>query len=118
MNTYLDVLTKKYATTTGRARRREYWTFVLINLVIVIVLGFVESMLGLFRDSQQSILGLIFQLAVLVPTIAVSIRRMHDTDHSGWWVLVPIVNLIFALTGGTKGENRFGPDPKAAAAAM
>ncbi len=116
MNSYLDTL-KKYALFTGRARRKEYWTFILVNFVIAAVLGLFEGATGMFEDSKQSVLAGLFQLAVLLPTIGVSIRRMHDADHSGWWVLVPIVNLVFALTEGTKGANRFGPDPKAATAA-
>lgn len=59
------------------------------------------------------ILGMIYSLGVLTPGIAVVVRRMHDTDHSGWWLLVPIVNLVFAVSDGTRGDNRFGPDPKA-----
>ncbi len=54
-----------------------------------------------------------YQLAVPIPSIAVGFRRMHDIDHSGWWLLVPIVNLVFAVSEGTQGYNRFGPDPKA-----
>ena len=113
MNWYLDVL-KKYAVFSGRARRKEYWMFVLFNLIIVFVLSFIEGMVANSSNSGQSILAGIYNLAVLIPTIAVGVRRMHDTDHSGWWLLFPIVNLIFALTEGTKGDNRFGADPKAA----
>ena len=112
MNWYLEVL-KKYGVFTGRARRKEYWMFFLINIIIAIGLGFIEGILGIALNTDRSVLATIYQLAVLIPTIAVSVRRMHDTDHSGWWLCVPIVNLIFALSEGTKGENRFGPDPKA-----
>ena len=111
MNWYLEVL-KKYAVFTGRARRQEYWMFVLINIIIAIALGFIGGFLGI-----HNVLGTIYQLAVLVPSIAVGVRRMHDTDHSGWWLLLPIVNLIFAVTAGQQGENRFGSDPKAEVAA-
>ncbi len=114
MNSYIETL-KKYAVFTGRARRKEYWTFVLVSFVIAAVLGLIEGASGMFQNSSQSVLASLFQLGVLLPTIGVSIRRMHDADHSGWWVLVPIVNLVFALTEGTKGTNCFGPDPKAAA---
>ena len=117
MNEYMEVL-KKYAVFSGRARRREYWMFVLINFVISLVLGFIEGMVSGSSSSGQSILSTIYSLAVLIPSIAVGVRRMHDTDHSGWWLLFPIVNLIFALTEGTKGDNRFGADPKAAPQAM
>lgn len=58
------------------------------------------------------IIGTIYSLAVLVPSIAVGVRRRHDTDHSGWWLLLPFVNLYFACIDGTPGINRFGPGPK------
>jgi hypothetical protein len=81
--------------------------FVLVNLLISFVLGFVEGMAG-----GPGIIANIYALAVLIPAIAVYVRRMHDSDHSGWWSLLPIVNLVFACTEGTRGDNRFGPDPK------
>ena len=105
MNYYIHVL-KNYALFTGRARRQEYWMFVLINVIISIVIGVVAAMIKL------PILGNLYSLAVLVPSVAVGIRRMHDTDHSGWWILLPFVNLYFACLDGTPGVNRFGADPK------
>lgn len=111
MDWYLAVL-KKYAVFTGRARRKEYWMFFLFNTIIGVVLGLVEGVLGNGAEMDRSILASIYQLAVMIPSIAVSVRRMHDTDHSGWWLLVPIVNFVFCCTEGTKGDNRFGSDPK------
>lgn len=108
MNYYMYVL-KNYALFTGRARRKEYWMFVLFNVIISFVIGIVGGIIHL------PILSTIYNLAVLVPAIAVGIRRMHDTDHSGWWILLPIVNLIFACTDSTPGPNRFGENPKGAA---
>jgi uncharacterized membrane protein YhaH (DUF805 family) len=108
MNWYIGVL-KKYAEFTGRARRKEYWMFVLFNVIFSIVVGIVA---GLIRFP---LLSTAYSLGVLVPGIAVGIRRMHDTNHSGWFLLVPIYNLILACTNGTVGENRFGADPKAGA---
>lgn len=110
MKWYLKVL-KQYADFHGRASRTEYWMFVLFNLIAVVVLAFVEGFLGAATNTNQAVLTNIYQLAVLVPTLAVGWRRMHDTDHNGWWLIVPIVSLIFAVTRGTKGDNRFGPDP-------
>ncbi len=112
MNWYLQVL-KKYAVFGGRARRKEYWMFILFNLIIAFVLGFIEGIVGIAPESGQSVLVTIYQLAVLIPTIAVGVRRMHDTDRSGWWLLVPIANIVFAVSEGTRGDNRFGSDPKA-----
>ena len=111
MNWYLEAM-KKYAVFSGRARRKEYWMFFLFNLIIAFGLGLVEGILDIAPESDDSILATIYQLAVLIPSIAVGVRRMHDTDHSGWWLLLPIVNLVFACTEGTRGDNRFGADPK------
>ncbi|MEJ5053649.1 DUF805 domain-containing protein [Sphingobacterium sp. MYb382] len=107
MNYYLSVL-KKYATFNGRARRSEYWYFFLFNGVIAFVLGFLEGLISI----GTPILSSIYSLAVLIPGIAVAIRRMHDVGKSGWFVLVPIYNLILACSNGEVGENEFGPDPK------
>jgi len=106
MNYYLKVL-QNYATFSGRARRSEYWYFFLFNLFIAFVLGFVGGMM------QSTILSNIYSIAVLIPGIAVGVRRMHDVGKSGWFLLIPIYNLILACTEGTKGENEYGPDPKA-----
>ncbi|MBN2584135.1 MAG: DUF805 domain-containing protein [Planctomycetes bacterium] len=117
MNWYIGVL-KKYAVFDGRARRKEYWMFVLFNIIISFVLGIIDGLIG------YPVLGLIYSLAVLLPGLGVSIRRLHDTGRSGWWILigfVPIVGfiilLVFMVTEGTKGENAYGPDPKAGEAA-
>ena len=107
MNWYLEVL-KKYAVFSGRARRKEYWMFFLFNLIIAFVLGFVEGLAG-----GPGVLGNLYALAVLIPGIAVGVRRMHDTDHSGWWLLLPIVNLVFLVQDSQQGDNRFGSNPKA-----
>ena len=106
MNYYLKVL-QNYATFSGRARRSEYWYFVLFNVIISIALGFIGGMMGI------SILSSIYSLAILVPSIAVGVRRMHDVGKSGWFLLIPIYNLILACTDGVKGENEYGADPKA-----
>jgi biopolymer transport protein ExbB len=104
MNYYLKVL-QNYATFSGRARRREYWYFILFNAIIAIVLFFVGILMG------TNILSNIYSLAVLIPNIAVGVRRMHDVGKSGWFILIPIYNLILACTEGTKGENEYGADP-------
>lgn len=106
-NVFFEVM-KKYATFNGRARRKEYWLFCLVSTLISFCIGFVEGLIG----APQVISGL-YSLVLLLPAIAVGVRRLHDSDHSGWWLLVPIVNLIFMIQEGTKGDNRFGPDPKA-----
>jgi uncharacterized membrane protein YhaH (DUF805 family) len=110
---YRDVL-KKYAIFSCRARRQEFWTFMLFNYLIGAVLALTEGATGMFESSDVSVLASIYQLIILVPSIAVGVRRMHDTDHRGWWLAVPLVNLIFAVTDGTPRSNQFGPDPKGA----
>ena len=111
MNYYLDVL-KKYAVFDGRARRKEYWMYFLFNVIIVIVLGILDQVLGTTSKSGQGLLGGIYGLATLIPGIAVGIRRLHDTNHSGWWLLCPCVPIIFMFQDGTPGENEYGPNPK------
>lgn len=106
MNWYLTVL-KKYVDFNGRARRSEYWYFVLFSMIISTALTVVDSLIG-----TPSVLSSIYSLVVLLPSIAVGIRRMHDVNKSGWYMLIPIYNLILACSEGTQGENQYGPDPK------
>jgi len=108
MEWYLAVL-KKYTEFNGRARRKEYWMFFLFSVIISIVISYG---IGLISASLAGILGMIYSLGVLLPSVGVGIRRMHDTNHSGWWLLVPLVNLVFACTEGTPGANEYGPNPK------
>lgn len=110
---YLKVL-KDYAVFTGRARRTEYWMFTLINFIICMVLFAIEAVIG-----TLGIITMLYGLAVLIPGLAVSIRRLHDTDRSGWWLLVgfiPVVGglilLVLMVLDSTPGENRFGHNPK------
>jgi len=112
MNWHLAALSK-YAVFRGRARRKEFWVFFLIYIIVVAVLGFIEGVMsGTALGSGLRVLGTLYQLAILIPYIAVGVRRMHDTDHSGWWLLFPMVNLAFLVSEGTRGDNRFGSDPK------
>jgi len=108
MNYYLEVL-KKYAQFSGRARRSEYWYFALFNLIISLILRFAGLSAGL---SLLTTIYTIYSLAVLIPSIAVGVRRMHDVNKSGWFLLIPFYNLILACTDGTSGENEYGEDPK------
>ena len=119
MNWYLEVL-KKYAVFSGRARRKEYWFFVLFNIIIALALTFIDFSTGLYDvESEVGLLGGLYSLAVLVPSIAVTIRRLHDTDRTGWWFLiafVPIIGvivlLVFTVFDSTPGDNQYGPNPK------
>jgi uncharacterized membrane protein YhaH (DUF805 family) len=112
MNEFITVM-KKYAVFSGRASRREYWMFTLFTIIIAFLLGFIEGLSGLNPDSSQSVLGNIFNLVVLLPSIGVAIRRAHDTGKSGWWILVPIYSFILMVLPGDKGDNAHGADPYA-----
>ncbi|MFX0046512.1 MAG: DUF805 domain-containing protein [Candidatus Hermodarchaeota archaeon] len=119
MRWYITVL-KKYAVFSGRARRKEFWMFVLFNLIFTIVLGIIGRLLGLGPDNY-SVLSTIYGLAVLVPSIAVGVRRLHDTNRSGWWLfisLIPlagaIVLIVFMAQDSQTGDNQYGPNPKEA----
>ncbi len=120
MDWYIGVL-KKYAVFNGRARRKEYWMFVLINFIVSIALGVVDGVLGtLSAETGMGLLGTVYSLAVLIPGIAVSIRRLHDTGRSGWWLLIGLVPLVgaivlivFCAMEGHAEENEYGANPKA-----
>jgi uncharacterized membrane protein YhaH (DUF805 family) len=110
MEWYIRVL-KKYAVFEGRATRKEYWMFQLFNVIVSIGIALLSIGLTSVTKTNQGILGNIYSLAVLVPGIAVAIRRMHDTGRSGWWCIVPIIGLIYAIEAGQPNENQYGPDP-------
>ena len=117
MNWYVDVL-KKYAVFSGRARRKEYWMFFLINFVIAIALSIVDTVAG----TSPVIYGL-YVLATFLPNLGVTVRRLHDTDRSGWWVLIGVIPLVgfiillvFLASDGKPGENKWGLNPKFAPA--
>ena len=111
---YLDVLKFKYAKFFGRARRSELWYFALFNFIVSLGLGMVDAFTGL------GFLSSVYGLAVLVPSLAVGVRRLHDTGKSGWWILVGLVPLIgwivlivFYLQDSQPFDNQYGPNPKA-----
>ena len=132
MNWYLEVL-KKYAVFEGRARRKEYWFFVLFNILISIVLAFIDQLTGnvdaevglgiltgnVDAETGIGILSGIYALGVAIPGIAVSVRRLHDTGRSGWWLLITFVPVIGALVffyfmvlDSDPERNEYGPSPK------
>ena len=118
MHWYIDVL-KKYAVFSGRARRQEYWMFLLINLIVSIAIGMFSTVAGMTSESGMSILSLLYSLGILVPSLAVTVRRLHDTDRSGWWIfisLIPLVGVIvlfiFMVLDSQEGSNEYGPNPK------
>jgi uncharacterized membrane protein YhaH (DUF805 family) len=119
MDYYIGVL-KKYAVFTGRARRAEYWWFVLISALVSLGL----SIISMGAGDSMGILSIVYGLGVFIPNIAVGVRRLHDTKHSGWWLLISLIPLIGAIwlivlmfTDGTPGDNEYGPNPKGVTAA-
>lgn len=116
MEWYLAVL-KKYVEFTGRASRKEYWMFVLFNVIISVAL----SILGMLVAGQngQSALTSLYSLAVFLPSLGVTVRRLHDTGRSGWWILIGLVPLVgwlillyFTIQDSHPGTNEYGPNPK------
>ena len=122
MKWFLLVL-KKYADFSGRAQRAEYWYFTLFCFLISIALTIVDGAMGLYStDARIGVFEGLFILAVFIPSLAVTIRRLHDTNRSAWWFLIAfipvvgtIVLIIFFVQPGTLGENKYGPNPKLAA---
>ena len=124
MNYYLAVL-KKYAVFDGRAQRAEYWYFCLFNIIISLILSILGKAIGVFNvtigttGNETNILSIIYSLAVLIPGLAVSVRRLHDVGKSGWMMLInfiPLVGwiwyLILVIKDSAPGENEYGSNPK------
>lgn len=118
---------RKYADFQGRARRSEYWLWTLFIIIVEVVAYALMGVMGGFSTEGSGanplamIVGLalfIFALAIFIPSLAVSFRRLHDTDRSAWWILISfipfggIVLLVFNCLDGTPGPNKYGPDPK------
>lgn len=108
---YKDVVFKNYTNFEGRVSRAVYWHFFLASFIIAFLLGVVEQMLGFGTKTDMITLTDVYAVLVLVPSIAVGVRRIHDGNRSGWWILLPLYNLYLLIIKGTVGENRFGPDP-------
>jgi uncharacterized membrane protein YhaH (DUF805 family) len=119
MNTYLQVL-QKYAVFGGRAPRNEYWMFFLFNILIAMGIGLFCGVLKGLAHVDLTFLIHLYSLALLCPGLAVGIRRLHDTNRSGWWMLlsgIPLIGsiilLVFMCQDSTPADNNFGPNPKA-----
>ena len=119
MNWYLAAL-KRYVDFEGRARRKEYWFFILFYSIFVVLAMVLDIALGTFSvELEIGLLSGCFSLAMLIPSLAVTVRRLHDTDRRGWWLLIslipiagPIWLLVLLVLDGQTGGNRFGADPK------
>ncbi len=121
MSWYIAVL-KKYAVFSGRARRKEFWMFVLFNVIFALVAAVLDNILGIaIKNVGYGPIYIVYALAVLVPALAVAVRRLHDVNWSGWYILlglIPVVGAIILIvkycTAGTPGDNKYGPNPKSA----
>ena len=123
MEWYLKVMRDNYANFNGRARRKEYWMFTLFFLLFALLAGFVIGILSAVGETVAMIaiiLAVVWYLAHLVPSLAVTVRRLHDTGKSGWFYLLAfipyiggLIIFIFTVIEGDKGDNKYGPDPKA-----
>lgn len=111
---------QKYATFSGRARRAEYWQFFVAIILILVALSVLDGLIGTFSiDAGAGLLSGLFGVAIILPSLALYVRRLHDVGWSGWWVLlflVPFVSTVMFFVLGFKdsevGDNRFGPSPK------
>ncbi|MEO0970269.1 MAG: DUF805 domain-containing protein [Cyanobacteria bacterium J06639_18] len=107
MKWYIDAL-KKYGVFSGRSRRKAYWMFWLFDVIFTILFSVIDQIIG----NEVEILSTLYTLATIIPSLAVAVRRIHDTGHSGWWILFPIVNLVFLCTDSQPESNKYGPNPK------
>jgi uncharacterized membrane protein YhaH (DUF805 family) len=118
---FIEALRKTF-NFSGRSRRKEYWMFILVTFIISVILTILEMALGLEFNENFGILTTLFSLILLIPSLSVTVRRLHDTGKSGWWILISlipliggIVILIFTLMDSEPGSNKYGPNPKKAA---
>ena len=105
MQYYIDAF-KQYANFEGRTSRKAFWMFMLFNFLASITISIIDSIFGL-ACGDEGILGYVYSLAALLPTISISVRRMHDIGNSGWWILFPFVNFFMAFMKGTAGPNKY-----------
>ncbi|MWP62613.1 DUF805 domain-containing protein [Gilliamella sp. Pas-s25] len=115
MNWFIDCITKNYANFNGRARRKEYWMFVLFSVILAVLTIIIDKIIG----NDLMIVTCILSLALLLPNLAVTVRRLHDTNKSGWWILLQfipyvggIIILVLCMLDSTPGSNQYGENPK------
>jgi len=120
MEWYLGAF-KKYAVFSGRARRKEFWMFILFNILFSIAAVIIDNVLGLANDrTGYGLFSGLYSLAIILPSLGMEIRRLHDVGKSGWWIFISLIPLVGAIwlivllaTEGQPGDNQYGPDPKA-----
>ena len=111
MKRYIGIW-KQAFTVEGRATRSDYWLFYFTSLLIVFVLAILDVVLGSMTSSGDPILASVFRLLLIVPSVTLAIRRLHDMDYVGWWVLFPLVIIALLFSTGSAGDNRFGSNPR------
>lgn len=118
INAWKTVVLGNYATFSGRARRSEYWWFALTSVIVSVVLNIVGS-LSDGMNAIAGLVGLVYWLGTLIPSLAVAVRRLHDTGRSGWMLLIALIPLVgaiilivFLASDSAKGTNNYGSSPK------
>jgi uncharacterized membrane protein YhaH (DUF805 family) len=125
MMNWVQAVFRKFAVFEGRAQRAEFWWFVLFCFLCQIVLAVIDGMLGTSRMAAgQGLLGMLFALGILIPSLAVGARRLHDTGRSGWWLLIGLIPILgtivliwFCVQDSQPGSNSYGANPKEGAPA-
>lgn len=114
MNYFMEAL-KKYAVFSGRATRSEYWYFVLFYIILAVIAGIIDGVIG----SEMGILGLVVGLGLFIPSLSVTVRRLHDIGKSGWMILISFIPLIGGIwllilmaMDSQASENEYGANPK------
>ncbi len=112
MSWYVQAI-KDFWNFSGRSRRREYWMFTLFNVIFAFVIAIIDTIIGI------NLLTALYELFILIPSLALTVRRLHDIDQPAWWLLIAFVPLagaivlfVFSVMPGTEGPNRYGEDPK------
>ena len=124
---YMFAPLRRFADFKGRSGRKEYWSWFLFVMIALFVLMYLDTVLGLGGTATGyaeggsvgfnmtgGVLTIIFAIVMFIPGLAVAVRRAHDQDKSGWFLLIPFYNVIMMFIEGTRGPNRYGPDPKGA----
>jgi len=111
MKYFIDAL-KKYAVFKGRASRKEFWMFYLFFCIFVFLLCLLVGIIKEITGFELSFIIIIYFLFFLLPIIAIRVRRAHDSNQSGWFIIVPVYNLVLLFLKGTEGDNKYGPNPK------
>ena len=113
INWYKKAVFENYGNFNGRARRKEFWFYLLCNYILLIIAMIIDNVAGLkFGGLPYGFVYMAVALATFIPSLSVQARRLHDVGKSGWFMLIPIYNLVLYCTNGDQGQNEYGADPK------